>query len=247
MEPVLVEGNALPCVASPRTLPRGMKLLVSGDSRATVESLRSHFLQKRCEVDTAYTSDEIRKQLAVRSFDALVGGFLSNDEYALRIIEIIRRASDVRLLCLTKKNDPEFNIKALDLGADDCLASPTSFFELDARVLRLCRRNTGLRFRETKIVLSRGEALVEIDMSRQSVKKNGQSVSLTKMEYRILLHLALNREGLVSYADIERMLSHESGAAERHSVNAHIFNLRKKITPALSIRTVSGHGFMLSI
>lgn len=228
-----------------RVLPKSMKILVSGDSRATVESLRTHFMQKNCEVDTAYTSEEIQKKIASQSFDVLVGGFLASDEYALRIIGLIRGASDVRLLCLTKKNDPGFNTKALNLGADDCLASPTSFFELDARVLRLCRRNAALRFRETKILLHQMGNTVEIDLGRQRVKKNGRNVSLTKIEYRMLLCLALNRASLVPYKEMERMLCHEGIGAERHTVNTHIFNLRKKFNSALVIKTVSCRGFIL--
>lgn len=237
-------------ISPPRTFLGGMRVLVAGDTHGTVESLRAHFLQKRCEVDTAYTSEEIKRKLLGNSFDILICGFLVSDEYGLRIIEIVRHISDVRLLFLTGKKDSGFSTKALNLGADDCLTSPASFFELDARVLRLCHRNMNLSFRETKIILNQKGNIVEIDMSSQTVKKNGRQVSLTKMEYRILLHLALNKGRLVSKADLEKMFLRSSallvGELGGSSVKAHICNLRRKFKTTLSIKTVSCHGFMLS-
>jgi DNA-binding response OmpR family regulator len=228
----------------PRIFPRNMKMLVAGDTNLAVLSLRSHFLQKGCEVETAYTSDEIRKKLSMTHFDILISSFLSSDEYALRLLEITRRSSDVRLLFLTGKKDVQFNIKALNLGADDCLSSPASFFELDARVLRLCRRNSKLGFRETKILLRQGENTVEVDMSLQTVKKNGAHVILTKMEYKLLLCLALNKGKIVFKEDLEKLLSRDAPALG-HSLNTHIFNLRRKTRPALSIKTASCRGFVL--
>lgn len=226
-----------------------MKVLVAGDANLAVFSLRSHFVQKGCEVETAYTSEEIQRKLSSSHFDVLISSFLSSDEYALRILEITRRYSDVRLLFLTGKKDPAFTIKALNLGADDCLSSPASFFELDARVLRLCHRNTNLNFKKTKIVLNRAGNMVEIDMSCQEVKKNKRHVSLTKMEYRILIHFALNRGRVISKTDLEKILFRSpalfDGEPGGHSVNTHIFNLRKKFKTALSLKTVSCHGFIL--
>lgn len=235
-------------VSPPRTFLAGMRVLVAGDTQRTVESLRAHFFQKRCEVETAYTSEEVKRKLVGNSFDVLICGFLMNDEYSLRIIEIVRRLSDVRLLFLTGKKDSEFIIKVLNLGADDCLISPASLFELDARVLRLCHRNTKLSFRETKIVLNQKEGgTVEIDMSRQAVKKNGRTLPLTKTEYRILLHFAFNKGRLVTKIDLEKILLRETDKSQGHSVNMHILNLRKKFKTALAIKTVSCHGFVLIV
>lgn len=221
-----------------------MKILIAGDANLAVLSLRSHFVQKGCEVETAYTSEEIRTKLSSSHFDVLISSFLSSDEYALRLLEITRRSSDVRLLFLTGKKDTEFSIKALNLGADDCLSSPASFFELDARVLRLCRRGSKLGFRETKILLGQGGNTVEIDMSLQSAKKNGTHISLTKIEYKLLLYLALNKGKIVFKEDLEKLLSRDAPAFG-HSLNTHIFNLRRKTRPALSIKTASCRGFML--
>lgn len=247
MNPIVAVDYSLRHIAPPRIFPWGMKVLVAGDTQGTVEPLRSHFLQKKCEVETAYTSEEIKRKLLGNSFDILICGFLMNDEYSLRILEIIRRLSDVRLLFLTEKKNPEFNAKALNLGADDCLTSPASLFELDARVLRLCRRNMNLCFRETKIVLKQKENTVEIDMNCQTVKKNGRHLPLTKMEYRILLHLALNKGSLVLKTDLEKILFRGENKFSGHSVNTHIFNLRKKFKTAISIKTVSCHGFVLAV
>lgn len=225
----------------PRVFPSGMKMLVAGDTRRTVESLRAHFLQKRCEVETAYTSEEIQKKLSENSFDMLICGFLANDDYSLRIIEIVRRQSDVRLIFLSGAKNPVLNVKALDFGADDCLTSPASLFELDARVLRLCHRGMKLAWRGAKILLGS----VEIDMSRQTVKKNGERISLTKMEYRILLHFAFNRGALIPKSDLEKICSADNTTDAGRAFNTHILNLRKKFTSVLSIKTISCHGFVL--
>jgi DNA-binding response OmpR family regulator len=228
-------------IVPPQTLFGEMKILVAGDTRGVVESLRGHFLSKGCGVEIAYTSEEIRGRLAEGSFDVMICGFLMSDEYALRIVEIIRRESDVRVLFLTKKKDPEYNTKALNLGADDCLMSSAffaaSFFELDARVLRLWQRGVKLAFRDTKIFLN----AIEIDLVKQTVKEGGHPVPLTKMEYRILLQLSLNIGRLVP----RTAFTHQNGAVLGQSLNTHILHLRKKFTSELSIKTVSCRGFAL--
>lgn len=236
-------------IVPPRAFQERMKILVAGDTVGTVESLRSHFFQKTCEVETAYTSQEILLRLAKQSFDVMICGFLVSEEYALRIVDIVRRSSDVRLLFLTERKDSGFNVKVLNMGADDCLASPASFFELDARVLRLCHRNTNLKFRETKIVLNQKENTIEIDMICQTVKRNDRLVSLTKMEYRILLYFALRRGDLIPRTDVEKIIFRSAvlsgGRSSGRSLNTHMLNLRKKISPTLRIKTVSCHGFIL--
>lgn len=242
---------SLPYLVSSKAFLGRMKILVAGDTRPTVECLRSHFLQKGCEVEAAYTSLELRRKLSKNFFDLIICGFLADDEYTFRIVELVRRTSDVRMIFLTEKKDPGFISKLINLGADDCLSSPASLFELDARVLRLCHRNTNLRFRETKIVFGRGENFVELDLVDQRVLKDGQPVVLTKTEYRILLHLALQKGALVPKENLEKILFSFFALSEsespRHSVNMHILNLRKKFGSALRIKTVSCHGFILLI
>lgn len=242
---------SLPYLVSSKAFLGRMKILVAGDTRPTVECLRSHFLQKGCEVEAAYTSLELRRKLSRNFFDLIICGFLANEEYAFRVVELVRRTNDVRMLFLTGKKDSGFISKLLNLGADDCLSSPASLFELDARVLRLCHRNTNLRFRETKIVFGERENLIELDLASQKVIKNGQPILLTKTEYRILLHLALQKGTLVPKENLEKILFPFFALSEiessRHSVNMHILNLRKKFGSALRIKTVSCHGFILLI
>lgn len=245
MNSLAVSNYSSRYIAPPRIFLAGMKVLVAGDTTRTAESLRVHFSQKRCEVEIAYTSEEIQRNLSENSFDLMICGFLSSDDYALRMVEIVRHVSDVRMLFLTKEKDAGFIAKALNLGADDCLTSPASFFELDARVLRICERGTSLVFRETKIVLNHAENRVEIDMIRQAVKKNARYVSLTKTEYRILLHFALNRGRVISKSDFQKILFREGGESGGRSIDTHVLNLRKKFKAALSIKTVSCRGFIL--
>jgi DNA-binding response OmpR family regulator len=161
----------------------------------------------------------------------------------------IRSRSDVPILMLTAKVSEDERVSGLALGADDYLTKPFSPRELVARVRAILRRTQEV---ETPLVetISFDSGVLEIDIVRQEVRRDGETVDLTPNEYRLLVTLA-RYPGRV-YSRFE-LISHVQGydyEGYERTIDAHVKNLRKKIEPDPKhpryVETVFGMGYRLA-
>ncbi len=149
----------------------------------------------------------------------------------------------IPLLLLTASNQSSERAKALDMGADDCLARPYDPQELTARVHALLRRSRRHRARVIRV------ADLVIDTAEHRVSRDGREIELSLREYELLEALAAH-EGHVLTRDAirERVWLCESKGAGSNTVEAYIRLLRRKIDadyPEKLIRTIYGVGYSL--
>jgi two-component system phosphate regulon response regulator PhoB len=150
------------------------------------------------------------------------------------------RTSRVPIIMLTAKAAETDKIVGLEMGADDYITKPFSVRELLARVRAILRR-TGPASEKTEVI-RRGGLL--IDVAQHEVSFDGQKISLTATEFRILEYLA-NRPGRVLSRDdiIDGALGRDAAVFNR-TIDVHITALRKKLGAGGShIETVRGFGY----
>ncbi|MBN2853451.1 MAG: response regulator transcription factor [Clostridia bacterium] len=160
-----------------------------------------------------------------------------------KVCESIRESYDTPIIMLTAKVNEDDRIKGLTLGADDYVVKPFSPKELVMRVKAILRR----AMKEDKPVEKIEFGKIEIDEQSYIVKKDGKEITLTPIEFKILLALSKNpertfsREQLITYA-----LGYEYDGLNR-TIDSHIKNLRQKIETdpgsPKHIRTVFGVGY----
>jgi len=148
------------------------------------------------------------------------------------------------VLVLTAKSEEVDKVRGLRLGADDYVTKPFGVLELLARIEALLRRSRpdGAR------IYRFGD--VEVDASRRTVVRAGVPVTLTPMEFDLLLAL-LRRNGTVaSRIDLLREVWGHSAAVLTRTVDTHIAELRRKLeqNPALPahILTARKAGYRLN-
>lgn len=95
----------------------------------------------------------------------------------------LRDISDVPIIVVSARGRESDIVQALEMGADDYLVKPFGATELIARVHALLRR-TGYREASTTRPLSFGN--VTVDLKRHRITKDGNEVSLTPTEFRLL-------------------------------------------------------------
>ncbi|SAI21096.1 two-component response regulator [Bordetella ansorpii] len=160
-------------------------------------------------------------------------------------IEILHRLRDrgskTLVLALTARIDIEDRVHALDNGADDYLAKPFDFRELEARCRALLRRPTaqpagGWRFGE-----------LVIDSAARKVTMAGQRIELPRREYSLLEILLAGMNRAVSKAEIANKLFAFDDEAAPNAIELYIGRLRRKLegTP-LRIETQRGTGYLLT-
>ena len=160
----------------------------------------------------------------------------------------IKSVADIPILVMSCRRTEADILKSFRAGADDHIAKPFGLGEMNARVRALLRRtrdhhptgsNTG-RIRVKDLVL---------DASSHSIARDGQDLSLTPTEFRLLAHLMRNAGRLLTH---EELLTHVWGneyAAEKPYLMYYVRFLRRKLGDDASspryIATVRGRGYRL--
>lgn len=148
------------------------------------------------------------------------------------------------ILCSTFKSE-RMIIDALDAGADDYIVKPFSLRELVARVKSVMRRHAARPAKGGNIISFKE---LTVDQTTQSVKIGGVPVTLSKIEYAILLLLLKNIDNYVPRIEIHRKVwNDDSAGANERIVDTNISRLRKKLGEVGNhIVNRSGHGYMIS-
>ena len=142
------------------------------------------------------------------------------------------------VLVLTARNTTEDKVSGLNLGADDYLAKPFEMSELFARLRALERRTTVQQTTDISI------GPVVLDTVKYAVSVDGNEVELTRREFMLLKALMENPGRVLSRNKLESRLYGWGEELASNSIDVHIHNLRKKITPGF-IKTLRGIGYTI--
>jgi DNA-binding response OmpR family regulator len=172
--------------------------------------------------------------------------------------EVLRRlraeGSGVHVLMLTARGDDVDRIVGLEIGADDYLPKPFNPRELVARIQAVLRRarTTTRASAPNAAAGSNPERIsvgdVEVDTGTRHVRRAGEGVELTNVEYEILVILLSAAGRVVTREELVRSaLGREISVFDR-SIDMHISHLRKKLGRRAGeverIKTVRGVGYI---
>jgi len=151
------------------------------------------------------------------------------------------RHDDASVLVLTGRTDPHVQVECLDMGADDCLLKPFSYYELAARCRALLRRREQFSnpvLRHADLVLHRIEHRVE---------RAGRTIDLTAKEFALLEVLMLHRCECVSRSQLLVEVWQTAADTGTNIVDVYINYLRRKLEDGGGglIETVRGQGYRL--
>ena len=142
------------------------------------------------------------------------------------------------VLILTARDQWHEKVAGIDAGADDYLAKPFHTEELLARLRALIRRSVG----QASPLLRCGPLQLDTVSGRVSV--DGQPVTLTSHEFKVLAYLMHHPGRVVSRADLTEHIYAQDVDRESNTIEVFIGRLRRKI-PAHLIETVRGLGYRL--
>ena len=144
------------------------------------------------------------------------------------------------VLILTARDGWHEMVAGIDAGADDYLTKPFHMEELLARLRALIRRAGGHASAE----LACGPLLLDTRNSRATV--DGQALSLTSHEYRVLSYLMHHPGEVISRSDLVEHIYAQDFDRDSNTVEVFIARLRKKLPPDM-IETVRGLGYRLAV
>jgi len=175
--------------------------------------------------DTAVVSDGPRALPAVRELrpDVVLLDLMLPGMNGIDVCRAIRAESGVPIVMLTAKSDTVDVVLGLESGADDYVIKPFKPKELVARIRARLRRTDA----EPAEVLTVGD--VAIDVPAHQVTRGGRPVSLTPLEFDLLVALARKpRQVFTREVLLEQVWGYRH-AADTRLVNVHVQRLRSKI------------------
>ncbi len=159
----------------------------------------------------------------------------------VEVIKKIRQAGHAYpVLILTARSRWQEKVEGLESGADDYLTKPFHPQELSARLKVLLRRSVGL----ADNILVCGE--VKIDTSSKQVFLNGQPLTITAYEYRLLSYLMMHTGKVLSKRELIDHIYEEDDERDSNTIEVFIRRLRKKLDPddqLQPIETQRGRGY----
>jgi two-component system response regulator QseB len=151
---------------------------------------------------------------------------------------IRQKGNQTPVLILSARDATQDRILGLDLGADDYLTKPFELDELMARIRVLERRRSGHKVNQLQI------GKLSIDLSALSVSWNGKQIDLQRREFMLIKKLAENPHQVFTRDQLEESLYGWNDGVESNTIDVHIHNLRKKISPEI-IKTMRGVGYRI--
>jgi two-component system, OmpR family, phosphate regulon response regulator OmpR len=217
-------------------------ILVVDDDKRICSLLQRYLTDNGFLVSTASAAAEAEGLMGSLTFDLMILDVMMPGEDGLSFTKRVRATSDVPILLLTARGEPEDRIAGLERGADDYLAKPFEPRELLLRISTILRR---ARVAEPqKKIVHLGAC--RFDAERGELWRNEKLVKLTSAEVSLLRIFAASPGQTFSRSD----LSAKIGAVLERTVDVQITRLRRKIEadPRMPIylQTVRGIGYVLA-
>jgi two-component system response regulator MtrA len=158
----------------------------------------------------------------------------------INVCKEIRAVSGTPIIMLTAKSETNDVVLGLEAGADDYMVKPFEPSELTARINARLRPITSS---ESRVTIG---SLV-LDVEGHQVMRDGQPVSLTPLEFNLLLTLAQKPKQVFTRELLLEQVWGYHYKADTRLVNVHVQRLRSKIeadpdNPTI-IKTVRGIGY----
>jgi two-component system OmpR family response regulator len=223
------------------------RVLVVDDEPAITDLVAMALKYEGFAVQTAETAKNARHAVMDFRPDLMVldVGLPDDDGFTL-VQRLIADGIKVPVIFLTARDATEDKVHGLTVGGDDYVTKPFSIEELVARIRVVLRRHAPAGDNgSTHLSL----ADLELNEDTHEVFRAGQSVELTRTEFRLLRYLLINTGRVLSRAQIlDHVWDYDFGG-DASVLETYISYVRRKIDqvhPQL-IHTVRGVGYVLRV
>ena len=161
-----------------------------------------------------------------------------------QLLKKLRSESDLPVVFLAKKSEPDFRATGLELGADDFISKDWPLREIVARLGAILRRAS--RYGEVpdeKVVINN----LELDVRNRTTVYEGRTIELTQIEFTILHYLARTPNKVINRLELSRRALGRDLTPFDRSIDVHVCHLRQKLSRKghpHRIKTVRGFGYI---
>lgn len=223
------------------------KVLVVDDEKSITKLITYNIKKAGFDTDVAYDGEEAIRKAKNQVYDLIILDIMLPKKDGLEVCRHLRESKIYTpILMLSAKGDELDKVLGLELGADDYLTKPFSPKELIARIKAILRRVNRFMEPETQTIKI-GDLIIYPE--KYEVKLRGKRLDFTKIEFELLLYLALHQGIALSRDQLLREVWQYDFAGDTRIVDVHISRLREKIERNTKrpryIRTIHGLGYKI--
>jgi DNA-binding response OmpR family regulator len=173
-------------------------------------------------------------------FDVVLLDWRLPDGEGVDFLRELRKTSDVPVLMVTARADVIDRVLGLEIGADDYVTKPVEPRELLARI-KARLRGAAREARAERVVEAHA---IRADLEAREVTFGAVPVTLTKMEFELLVVLLKNPGRVFSREELLNQVWSFERAPTTRTVDTHMAVLRSKLAPEL-FESIRGIGYRL--
>jgi DNA-binding response OmpR family regulator len=202
------------------------KILVVEDEGSIALALEDDLRREGYQVEVATDGETASRRARSEQWDLILLDVMLPRKDGFEVCRELRHAGlKTPILLLTAKTHEAEKVMGLELGADDYVTKPYSARELRARIKALLRRSdpgTGEAYRFGDM---------ELDFARCELRRSGNVVELTALEYKLLAAFVRLRGRVLTRQQLLDEVWGSGTFVTERVVDNQVTNLRKKIEP----------------
>lgn len=221
-----------------------MHILIVEDESAIRQELRLLLENALYRVTALDDFTDVPEQVLSCGPDLVLLDLNLPGESGFDICSRIRASSEVPIIFVTSRTDSMDELTGLMKGGDDYITKPFQAPILLAHIAAVLKRAA----REGTEVTKLTHKGAELDIARGSLSFCGQVVELTKNELKIMHYLFLNKEKIVSRANLIEYLWDNQVFIDDNTLSVNMTRIRAKLEQAGMhdfIRTKRGMGYSI--
>lgn len=221
------------------------RLLIVEDETAIAMALEDDLSLEGYQVTIVQNGVDALARARTETFDAILLDVMLPGKDGFEICRELRRSHiQTPVLMLTARAQEAEKVLGLECGADDYVTKPFAIRELRARVAALLRRS---RLQQPAAAIQIGDA--EVDLDRAEVRRAGETMPLTPLEFRLLQTFIRARGRILTRTQLIRDAWGANTFVTDRVVDNHIGSLRKKLETDVDqpryLQNVRGLGYRL--
>ena len=203
-------------------------ILICDDERDIVSALKIYLSAENYTLFEAFTGREALDIVRKNDIHLILMDIMMPEMDGISATAKLREKFNIPIILLTAKSEDTDKVLGLNVGADDYITKPFNPIEVLARVRSQLRRYTtlgGMEQKPSKLVIGG----IVLDDETKQVSVDGEGVSLTPIEYNILLLLMRHPGKVYSSGQIYEQVWNETDFGSEGAVAVHIRHLREKL------------------
>lgn len=221
-----------------------MEVYYAEDDKYIAQGVKAYLEEKGFQVTILETVSAARQALCKKQPSIILIDWNLPDGSGDLLCSWIRRrfGEGLPVLFLTVKGETEDIVKGFQNGADDYVIKPFELEVLYSRIMAILRRMKRFGNNEDKLFCDR----IHLDREKLKVCQEEKEVSLSYMEYQVLLQLMENKGKTVTRKKLlEEIWDVNGNYVNDNTLTVTMKRLREKLGNPACLKTVRSFGYRM--